>query len=156
MTPTTRYVLISIALAGLLILAGYSTAMARTFVICSPITGQLVWSDGSPAAGVRITRDWDWDGKTGGDETTTDASGEFSFPVVERRAGLRRFLPGETRIFQTYLAHSDKGTTEILKISKPNLDLHGEFEGKPLDMRCTADAEAGSGDLFWSTCNLRD
>lgn len=153
---TFKYFAIPFIFCTTFVFADQVMALGKLFVICSPLEGELVYADGRPAADVRVKREWEWGGKGDSDEVRTDAGGNFSFPVVEKRSLFASLLPHQENIFQTYTAHDSSGQTEILKINKHNYTLHGEDEGRRLNVRCLVDAEPGSGNLFWGTCDTRN
>lgn len=131
---------------------------AKTLVLFSDVSGQLVNGDGSPAAGITLERKWTWalKNKSGTDSTITDADGNFAFGPVTTKSLSAGIIPHQPTTHQEISAKSDAGTIVIWSNSKLNYDLHGEYEGKPLRMQCRADAEPNSTGEFWGTCKIID
>lgn len=129
-------------------------AFSKSLVLCSPLSGQLVSGDGQPVAGAKVSRSWDWAwGKEkGGDEAVTDGNGNFSFPEIGGKSFTAGFLPHTPSIVQTFTVQNDDGTLEILAMDKGNYDLHGELQGKPLNVRCFIDRKPSASGFFWGTC----
>lgn len=110
-------------------------AMSRTAdLICSPMTGVLVAPGGGPAAGAVVRREWSWRGKSGSDETTTDAEGRFSFDAVPARRGFLGLLPAEEAITQEYTATFNGADFEILYATPRGFEPGHETNGAPFDI----------------------
>lgn len=131
-------------------------ALAKSLVLMSPMEGHLVYEDGSPASGIRLTRTWDWawTGQTGQDETVTDAEGWFHFGVLTGRSMTARFIPHQPDIRQTITARTQTDDVLIWAASKGNYDFNGELRGKSLNVICGINALPGpeSRKLFRGTC----
>ena len=145
----------TLGVAAILAFGGASLAKAEEFV-CSAMRGQLVHSDGSPVAGVEISREWTWRGKTDRDMARTDAAGHFAFSAVPAKRGLLGFLPAEDAVVQRYVAKLPEGPFEFLFISRSELSENGEAEGRPFNVRCRVDVVPGFDGFAWGTCELRN
>lgn len=144
-------VILAVGIFGL----GSSMAFGKDRVMCSPIDGTLVMSDGTPAAGLRVERTWEWNGKSGAAETVTDENGHFTFGTETAKSFLAGFVPHEATIQQTMTVYPETGAPVLIwEAMKRNYDLNGELKGTPLKIRCLADGEASAEGLFWSTCQL--
>ncbi|WP_116085463.1 DUF6795 domain-containing protein [Tropicimonas sp. IMCC34011] len=136
----------------ILFFSGSGAALAKDFILCSPVDGRLVSEDGAPVSGADVTRAWTWGKKTGADTVTTDASGGFSFGTVTGRSFLASLLPHEPVVEQVFTAVADGSATTILTLYKHDYNLNGELDGAPLRMECTAGAEPAAGGFFYGTC----
>ncbi|MCG6943480.1 MAG: carboxypeptidase-like regulatory domain-containing protein [Thiohalocapsa sp.] len=136
------------------VLPGSATAMGKAFVMCSAWNARLIHPDGSPAAGVRLTRTWKWawNGTTGSDSATTDADGRFRFPEATASGFFAALLPHESHIAQRVEADTPDGPITIWRASKRDYDSNGELDGRPLDLVCTLTGERMREGLFISTC----
>lgn len=122
--------------------------------VCSPMTGQLVQSDGSPVVDTQIRREWHWHGKSGADTTRTDAQGRFSFGAVPAKRGFFGFLPAEDRVQQNYYADLPDGAFKFLYVSGSGLTLGHEADGKKFNVRCLTGTEPDGNGFHWGTCKL--
>lgn len=130
-------------------------ALGKTYVLASAAEGRLVsGEDGAPVPGVTIRRSWTWGwtGRSGTDETVTDAEGRFRFGEVTGRSLTAGVVPHEPGVRQEYTALLPEGTLTILSLQKSNYDRDGELDGRPMRMRCRTDLEPDAGGLFWGTC----
>lgn len=147
------------ALFGAAILAlGTNAMLAKTYVMASALQGVLVDGDGTPAAGVRVTRQWTWgwNGRTGSGDAVTDADGRFSFPEVAVSPGLTGRLPHAPGISIELSAEIDGADLTLLDLKKRNYEPDGELDGKPFRIRCRTDIEPDARGFFWGTCELDD
>ena len=150
-----RLWLISALLIGGLGITNPGAAMSKTpSYICSPMEGTLIGDDGQPAAGVTITREGGYRGKSGSDAAVTDASGQFSFSGIEARRGLMDLLPSETVVSQFYYAEVTSDGVEILRLVSRDVSLNHETEGAPFRVRCDLGATPGSDGLHFGVCTL--
>jgi hypothetical protein len=107
------------------------SSMAK-YVVFSPITGKIVIA-GKPATGVPVTRWYKRGNDELADKTTTDSSGDFSFPEVSFRSLLTQFSPFEVVITQRMMVTINGVETRIYSTVKRNYDLNGEYAGKALN-----------------------
>ena len=129
------------AAAAALLLATQGTAMAK-MVIFSAIKGRVLLN-GKPAVGAVLVREfnWGWKDENGTDRTTTDASGAFSLPVIERSSLLGSILPHEPLVRQVITVKYDGKDYDAWAFYKHNYRENGENEGKPIDVTCRLEAE---------------
>ncbi|MEM6487230.1 MAG: DUF6795 domain-containing protein [Pseudomonadota bacterium] len=145
-------VLLVLAVSFGVITAG-GPAMAKEIVLFSAVDGRLVHADGSPATGVRISRNWRRGSREAGDEATTDGTGRFAFPEIAETPGFfASLLPGSEPTVQRMTAHAESGDVLLWQAIKNSPERHAELEGKPTKIVCRVDAEPGDGGLYWGTC----
>jgi len=127
--------------------------IGKSFVLCSQIAGTLIDKERRPVPGVRVQRTWKWawNGRTGSEETATDAQGRFAFPQVTGRSLTAGVLSHEPAIDQEITAHGPLGPVLIFAAQKMNYDDNGENDGRPLDIVCLIDKAPGRGAGFWGT-----
>lgn len=112
-------------------------------VLFSPVSGRIVLA-GKPVAGASVKR-WFRGGfsdKEATDITTTDTSGNFSFPSVTSSSIIARFIPHEPSITQKIFVQISGTETLIYATVKRNYDNNGEFGGQPLNFVFDPTAEA--------------
>lgn len=121
-------VLFFAAALGLLLALAQGTAMAK-LVSFSAIKGRVLM-DGKPAAGAVVVRqfNWGWKDEDGTDQATTDATGAFALPAIERRSLTASLLPHEPLVRQ------------VITIRYEGRD-NGENGGRPIDVTCRLDAQ---------------
>ena len=97
-------------------------------VIFSELNGQVL-AAGAPVAGAQIERSWDWGltDEKGSDRTTSDAQGHFRLPAVNRRGGLRAWLPHEPFVEQTLRITNAGQTLDVWMLDKRNYRPGGEL-----------------------------
>lgn len=135
-------------------------AFGKTLYVFSEVNGLLVDAAGNPAAGVTVLREWNVGatGKSGQEETTTDAGGRFSFPEVTQRSLFAGLAPQRATVDQALYAFRPDGQQVLLyTLSKSNYDRDGEIEGTSyrgpgLNMICNVEAEPSADGEFIGTC----
>lgn len=132
-----------------------------SLVLCSEFTGKLVNQDGSPAAGVTISRKWNWawQERTGHDITVTDAHGNFSFDKVTNNSISARFFLHKPSVMAEVAALFHEQYVILFSINKSNYADHGELIGiyakhRQLNMTCTLDKEPTPNGPYWATCRF--
>lgn len=97
-------------------------------VIFSELHGQVL-TGGAPVAGATVKRSWDWGltGEKGRDETVTDEQGHFRLPAVNRRGGLKAWLPHEPFVEQTIRVTRAGQTLDVWMLDKRNYRPGGEL-----------------------------
>jgi hypothetical protein len=133
---------------------GMKMDIGKSFVLCSRFEGVLVDKDGRAAPHVRIERTWNWgwNGKSGLDETVSDAQGRFVLPRVTGRSLTAGLLPHEPGVDQQITAHGPAGTVLLFSVQKRNYSENGELDGRPLNVVCRIDKQPSGDGLFWGTC----
>ena len=126
-----------------------------TMVLFSAVQGKVL-DRGKPVAGARIERKykWGWNSQMGTDSTTTDASGEFTVPMIERRSLLGSLLPHEPWIDQTVLIHHDSKTYEAWVSVKRDYDNGSEVRGRPFVLTCRLEATPTQGEFAYGICDV--
>ncbi|MEM9783113.1 MAG: carboxypeptidase-like regulatory domain-containing protein [Pseudomonadota bacterium] len=127
-------------------------------VFFSAVEGRLVSEDGTPAAGVRVSRTWQrgGEGERGEDDTTTDAEGRFSFPEVTRSSFWAGIIPHTPVIGQTMTAHLPDGELRIWLLSKNSYDRNSELGGRATKIVCRVDKEPDNAGPVFGTCMIDD
>lgn len=129
-------------------------------VMFSEVQGVLL-KDGKPVPNARVKREyhWHWNDKKVSDETITDASGNFRFPLATQSAIGASLLPHEAVIFQEItLAH--EGQDYILwQFFKRDYDTNSEFDGAPTRILCDLKTPPGrhiANSKAYGICTLKN
>ena len=109
----------------------------------SGFSGHLLYK-GSPAAGAKVTRSWDWDGTKHEETVVASDIGEFSFDAikVETRESLYEFVSSQRVVVE----HKGENYT-IWVCSKRLTELYGEFGAEPKHLNCEITNELHDIDL---------
>jgi len=109
----------------------------------------LVTENGVPLEGAKVTRNVNNKGEHFEDETTTDASGRFSFPAIYDRS-LWKHMPVEPIISQEVIVTYKGKSHTAWDLTKGNLDYNGELNSDiarknntaiPFDVTCELNDE---------------
>lgn len=111
-------------------------------VLFSEVHGTVlrtVLRDGQPVAGAEPVQKVAWSDDP--DEippqrTTTDATGAFRFPSIERGTGLRRMIPAQPMMQQTITIHVEGQEYLAWRYGKDSNDNRPELGGRPLILVC--------------------
>ena len=95
--------------------------------------------DGEPVINARLVREVDLSG-TETDETTTDESGYFEFPVVYKRT-ISKYLPQEFSSSQEITVHYNDKEYRMWSAVKRKPEENSESRGKPLVVDCELNRE---------------
>lgn len=112
------------------------------YVLFSPVSGKVVVA-GKPQGGVTVKR-WykgGYSGKEATDTTQTDASGQFSFPVVTFSSIMAGIVPHEPVITQRMFVVVDGQDVQVYGTVKHDYELNGELGGLPLNFVLDPKAE---------------
>ena len=111
-------------------------------VIWSAMKGRVVMN-GQPVAGAVLRRDyhWHWPDQKGADSTKTGATGEFAFPVIERRMILGMVLPHEPVIEQQMTIEYEGRSYRAWAHFKRDYERNDENAGRPIDVTCRLGAQ---------------
>lgn len=138
---TKQAVFGAIALIALALFTATETKAMSKVCLFSPVKGKVT-RDGRPVAGATIVRTYNWtsNDKKGGDETKTDASGEFSFPAIYQTMLLGSLLPHEPVVRQKLTMQLDGKLYELFECSRHNYKEGCEFGYdiviNPLELAC--------------------
>jgi len=107
-------------------------------VLFSEVHGTVL-RDGQPVAGAELVQKVVWSDDP--DEippqrTTSDATGAFRFPAIERSAGLRRMIPAQPMMLQTITIHVEGQEYLAWRYGKDSYDNRSELDGRPLNLVC--------------------
>ncbi len=126
-------------------------------VLFSAVEGTIT-RNGTPVAGAKVTRDFQWSMKreSGSDTTMTDAAGRFSLPDITRRS-LMAMFPHEPVVRQTITIQIDSTSYKAWAYFKRNYDDNGELR-RPIRLNCRLETEPASrpasyGEIF-GICDL--
>ncbi len=139
---------------GLAWVATQGTAMAK-MVIFSPVSGRVLL-DGKPVAGAVVERKfkWGWKDETGTDSATTDATGGFALPLIERSSLLGSFLPHEVVIDQIMTIQHGGKSYKAWALFKRDYDLNSELEGKPIKVTCRLEKPPARRGSVFGICEV--
>lgn len=117
------------------------TAMAK-MVMWSAMKGRVLMN-GKPAEGAVLKRDyfWHWKNENGSDQATTNAAGEFSFPIIERSSFMGGLLPHEPVVEQVMTIQYSGKTYKAWGLFKHSYDNNAENGGRPVDVTCRLETE---------------
>lgn len=107
-------------------------------VLCSEVHGTVL-QGGQPVAGAELVQKVVWSddpNEIPPQRTTTDATGAFRFPPVERSAGLRRMIPAQPMMLQTITIHVEGQEYLAWRYGKDSYDNRSELDGRPLNLVC--------------------
>jgi hypothetical protein len=112
--------------------------MFDRLVLFSEVHGTVL-KDGKPVSGAEIIEKAKWSDdadKNPMQRSITGQDGAFSFPAMERSAGLLRFIPASPNIAQTILIRYE-GVEYVAWIhDKGSYDANVELDGKPINLVC--------------------
>ena len=87
--------------------------------------------------GAEIVEKVEWPGdEVPPQRAITDEKGTFSFPAIERNAGLRRLIPSQPMVHQTIMIHYEGVEYEAWMHGKDNYEPNTELDGRPLKFVC--------------------
>ena len=144
----------SVGAAVVLFGALQGTAMAK-MVIWSAMKGRVLMN-GQPAAGAVLKRTflWHFKDESGADETTANAAGEFSFPVVERRSIFGGLIPHEPVVEQAIVIEYQGKSYKAWNHAKRDYDENSENGGRPVDVTCHLDRERARHGRVMGLCEF--
>lgn len=150
-----------------LLVATQGTVMAKTLILFSPVTGQVL-INGEPVAGAQIERSyqWTWNDEKGKDAATTGPRGEFSLPKIECKSWLANIFPHEPVVDQTILIRYAGQEYVAWRLSKHSYDENSELGtyakdgvlvARPIKLTCRLEtAPRRQGGMFgvYGICDL--
>lgn len=123
-------------------------------VLFSPMEGKITYQ-GKSVANAKITRLTVWKDETGEtDVFNTNEKGEFDLPV--KKTNLRLSPLAEFRVAQEIRIFFQDEEFLIWVKSKRNIELYGELNGKPKNLRCELtdkrERQENHNGLFSTSC----
>jgi len=107
-------------------------------VLFSEVHGTVL-KDGKPVEGAELIEKVVWsdnENEIPPQRAVTDAKGAFSFPAIERKAGLLRLIPAQPTIQQT-ITIKYQGVEYIAWLhGKGSYNANTELDGKPINLVC--------------------
>lgn len=123
-------------------------------VLFSEVQGTVL-KEGKPVEGAELTQTVVWsDNKDEipAQHTVTDAKGAFSFPVIERKAGLLRVVPHQPVMLQKIIINYQGIEYTAWRHTKDSYDLHSEMGGKPINLVCELTREPDFEGTHYGIC----
>jgi hypothetical protein len=144
----------SVGAAVVLLGVMQGTAMGK-MVIWSAMKGRVLMN-GQPAAGAVLKRDfnWGWKDENGSDQTTANATGEFSFPSIIRTSLLGSLLPHEPVIRQVITVTYKGMSYNAWAYYKRDYDDNSENGGRPINVTCRLEAERDEHGKVMGLCEF--
>lgn len=135
-----------------LMIAGKANAMGK-MCLFSAVKG-VVLDHGQPVEGATIERTykWAWKDQSGGDQTATDARGEFALPTIWGHSLFGSFLPHEPVVDETILIHHAGRTYKAWMYTRGNYEENSELGGRPIVLRCRLEAELTHHGQVYGIC----
>jgi hypothetical protein len=116
----------------------------------------VVLDHGRPVEGAIIERSykWSWKDQSGGDNTTTDARGAFSLPVIWGHSLSASLLPHEPLISQTILIKYGGKSYDAWLFSKGGYQENDELDGRAISLMCRLEAQPSRHEGVFGICEL--
>lgn len=147
---------VALVLCALLLLTSCKVNAMGKMCLFSAVHG-VVLEHGQPVAGATIERsyNWAWKNRSGNDQATTDARGEFSLPAIWGSSVFGSLLPHEPMVEQTILIHVAGKTYKGWMLDKHNYAENGELGGRQIDIVCRLEAEPSHHGKVYGICEPR-
>ena len=107
-------------------------------VLFSEVHGTVL-KDGKPVEGAELIEKVVWsdnENEIPPQRVVTDAKGAFSFPTIERKAGLLRLIPAQPTIQQTITIKYQGVEYTAWLHGKTSYNANTELDGKPIRLEC--------------------
>lgn len=107
-------------------------------VLFSEVHGTVL-KDGKPVAGAEVIQKVVWSDNENDiprQRAITDETGTFSFPAIERRAGLLRLLPAQPTMQQELLIRYQGAEYIAWQHGKGSYNANTELDGRPIRLVC--------------------
>jgi len=107
-------------------------------VLFSEVHGTVL-KDGKPVEGAELIEKVVWsdnENEIPPQRAVTDAKGAFSFPAIERKAGLLRLIPAQPTIQQTITIKYQGVEYTAWLHGKGSYNANTELDGKPINLVC--------------------
>lgn len=116
----------------------YAMGVFDRLVLFSEVHGTVL-KDGKPVSGAELVQKVVW--SDNGNEippqrTMTNEAGTFSFPAIERGAGLLRMIPAQPIMLQKILIHYQGAEYIAWQHSKTSYNANTELDGRPIRLVC--------------------
>jgi|SRR5581483_4197512 len=132
----TLLIVLVFSLSGLS--EGYAMGAFDRLILFSEVHGTVL-KDGKPVEGAELIEKVVWsdnENEIPPQRAVTDAKGAFSFPAIERKAGLLRLIPAQPTIQQT-ITIKYKGVEYTAWLhGKTSYNANTELDGKPIRLEC--------------------
>ena len=123
-------------------------------VLFSEVHGTVL-KEGKPVEGAQLTQTVVWsDNKDeiAPQHAVTDRNGAFSFPVIERKAGLLRMVPHQPVMLQKIMIDYQGVQYTAWRHTKDSYEVNSEMGGKPLNLVCELTREADFEGTHYGIC----
>jgi hypothetical protein len=117
---------------------GRAMGVFDRLVLFSEVHGTVLM-DGKPVAGAELVQKVVWSDNANEipvRRTMTDAAGTFSFPAIERKAGLLRLLPAQPTMLQEILIRHQGAEYIAWQHGKNSYNANTELDGRPIRLVC--------------------
>ena len=117
---------------------GSAMGIFDRLVLFSEVHGTVL-KDGKPVAGAELIQKVVWsddENEIPPQRTVTDKAGAFSFPAIERRAGILRMIPAQPIMLQKILIHYQGAEYIAWQHSKTSYNANTELDGRPIRLVC--------------------
>lgn len=129
-------IVVVFALSGLS--EGCAMGAFDRLVLFSEVHGTVL-KDGKPVQGAELIQTVVWsenESEVPPQRAVTDGKGAFSFPAIERKAGLRRMIPSQPMMLQKIVIHYQGVEYIAWRHGKDSYDANAELDGKPFNLIC--------------------
>lgn len=123
-------------------------------VLFSEVHGTVL-KEGKPVEGAELTQTVVWsDNKDEipAQHAVTDAQGAFSFPIIERKAGLLRIVPHQPVMLQKIIISYQGTEYTAWRHTKDSYDHNSEMDGKPINLVCELTREPDFEGTHYGIC----
>lgn len=129
-----------LALAALVfgVSKGWTVRVFDPLILFSDVHGTVL-KDGKPVAGAELVQRVVWSDDANEippQRTVTDSGGTFSFPPIERKAGLLRLVPTQPVMQQTITIQFEGVEYVAWMHGKNSYDANAELDGRPIRLVC--------------------
>jgi len=117
---------------------GRAMGVFDRLVLFSEVHGTVL-KEGKPVAGAELVQKVVWSDDAAQNptqHTVTDKDGAFTFPAIERKAGLLRLIPAQPTIQQTILIRYEGVEYVAWLHGKSSYNENTELEGRPFRLVC--------------------
>jgi hypothetical protein len=117
---------------------GYAMGVFDRLVLFSEVHGTVL-KDGEPVEGAELIEKVVWSDNENDippQHAVTDSKGAFSFPAIERNAGLLRLIPAQPTIQQTITIKYQGVEYTAWLHGKGSYNPNTELDGRPINLIC--------------------
>lgn len=133
---------------------GCAMGLSSRLVLFSEVHGTVL-KDGMPVQGATVIQEVVWsDNKNDVPPTTVSSAvdGRFSFPVVERNAGVMRVVPHQPVILQKILIRYEGVEYTAWRHTRNSYEDNSEMDGRPLRLECELSRAADFEGTHYGIC----